>query len=294
MDFQDVKDNFNFFTVTKVRGWNELQLRGKFTTNEDKAHDFTHFCSRWLYRLEVSAASDVVLGIFQMNNEIRGVSTVAPNIDIGLAIYKLQNEAIELLYLVPSKFVREQFKQIYFEKGEYYVLPLSQGLSLQQEPNEAEETEELLMSVAKELFTKLDVKIQGHLTFQDMKNLHEFLETEYSSETFEKSVKKWQLPNQKEEAKVLNEKGFVDYFLELLKSSGNKRGNYLEKLGYHKLHSHRSRAFNLTIHSEKKIKCSTQDALKENLDLQVNSLFIKTYGKRYEKENDERFDCFVY
>lgn len=74
--------------------------------------------------------------------------------------------------------------------------------------------------------------------------------------------------------KGLSEIAFQHFFLEFLKNNENKKEK-LNKLGYdNNLFSFRSRAFNLTFHSDKFIRCLMKDALIENEVLKLNSLTI--------------------
>lgn len=87
MLWEDFLNHFDMVNICKIKAWQELKLKGKFVKSIDKFNeDITHFCSRYLYKLNVTQKTNFIIGVHQEDERIVGVKELRPYIDIGIAL----------------------------------------------------------------------------------------------------------------------------------------------------------------------------------------------------------------
>ena len=290
ISYKHFLENFERINVCKTKKWQELTIKGKFINGKDSKYDFNHFSTRWYYRLEVPQKMMVILGIHQEDERFEGVKETRPYIDIGLAILKFEDGKFKIIRYLDSQFEREVYLDIILDKGEYFIVPKSMGVCLKfltDDPitvNDYTSKNPLMLSVMKDIFQKYDMRSYETLSYEEFAAFYKYIEKDLTKTKFREILTFYKRENED----TLTENDFLHHFNEILKNSENdyiKR--ILKNLGYSEnLFSFRTRVFALTLHSDKKIKVTVEDGFKNCIDIIVNKLLIKRYGKNIDESSD--------
>jgi calpain-15 len=93
ISFQDFVDNFESLDVCRVRNWDEVRIRGRFIRYPDEENLTVEVVqSKWVYALDVPTKSHIIVTLVQEDERITGVMPKKPNVDMGIAVLKIDKE----------------------------------------------------------------------------------------------------------------------------------------------------------------------------------------------------------
>ena len=111
MCFADFISNFNAINVCKVNDWNEVRIKGEFTTASQTEGDNKSVRSRHFYELTVSEEDrdkTLIISLHQEDERIQDVMMRRPYITLGLAILQRHPETGAYNLVVIKDFVADR------------------------------------------------------------------------------------------------------------------------------------------------------------------------------------------
>lgn len=289
-------ENFQNLHVGRVQKWNELRLRGKFVNGIDQNNPkISHFCSRWYYHIEIPETTNVIFGLHQEDEKDPYVGKTRPFIDIGLSVIKVEKGVWTLLDYHDTDFVRQDFLEIKLERGEYIILPRSNGVCLDFDQELDEVTlfsidNPLVVSVIEDIFEKYDLILNGFLSFDEISAFYSFIQKPFTTADYQNIIKKYKTHAYSVDFHHgISKNWFVKLFFSLIEKMKNAEIYVLfEKLGYKKnLFSNRTRLFNISLHSDIFLNVTVKDALTENIDFGFLRLLLQKFGTNINDVNDK-------
>ena len=290
LTFDEFLSSFKKLTVCKATRLSEIRFKGKFvkiTENENK--DIQLFSSKWFYRLNVKEKANIIIGIHQQDEKCLGVKQTNPNVDLGLAIFNIKSGSYQLINYFPSKQQREVYEEVELNKGNYFIIPLSSGVMLNEDApiqllKENVGTESLVNAISNDLFEKLDIDCNGQLKYEELRIFYEYLQQSLDQASFEELLKKYSpdiFPSLK--GQLIDKKLFSMIFsshFQQLDAEGKE--SFLDRLGFTKRWKGiRNRVFSITFQSKSEVEIHAEDALKHGIDLIIKKLLLRNHGKDY-------------
>lgn len=293
--FSSFQRNFHKIVVAKTYYKEKLRVKGKFVSRsatETVQFQRQNFISRWIYKIELKATSNVTVGLHQEDESWVGVRETRPNIDLGLVVYKEQKDSLQTVHFLPSNIRREVFCELELAAGTYIITPLSFGIynkdeSLMQGITSHDKTNPIVMSVVSDIFEKLNMSGNDLLSLTELKNFYKVLELGNLSELdYFRLIAKYSNSGvlQAKDPQGLSERAFSELFFDLLEANKNKKPNdknFFQALGYDEtLYSVSSRIFTLTLHSDKYIEIDWKDNFKEGKEADLMNELLENFGRR--------------
>lgn len=288
LSFEDFKNNFGIVSLCKVSNWQQAAMRGKFITCTDiNDPNFTAICSRYFYSLEITEKSKVIVGVHQEDVRSPGTELTRPFIDIGVAILKKSVEGFEIIALKETEVEREIFYEFEADVGTYFAIPISCGILIQPKIHTKKATitsftlqDPVFKSIALNNFFKVDIDSSGTISYKELKSVTDLIGISLSENDYEKISSEFSQTFFGNEG-LMTEDSFMRYFESLFAGITQEQiDKAFFNLGYtHQGFSFRTRVFNLTVHSKEKVKIKSHDALEATMDIEVQNLILKHYGK---------------
>jgi calpain-15 len=120
-----------------VRNWDEVRIKGKFVKVQDiEDANIEVVMSKWYYSLDLYEKTNIVIGVHQEDERIKGVSEKRPFLDIGLSVFKRnENSNLDVVQMLHSRVDRQIEIECELPPGQYIILPRTSGLTLRRPTN---------------------------------------------------------------------------------------------------------------------------------------------------------------
>ena len=196
------------------------------------------------------------------------------------------NDEYELIKFLDPDFQKQNYIEVNLSPGEYKLIPISTGISLQESRDDLSEfriTQDSLTAVIRDIFDKYSNK-EGLIIVDSLRPIIAIINEGINNEQIDDILRKFGLTKH---AKI-GLKEFETIFNDLVKNKTEQNfQNILDDFGYSSnLLSYRSRKFNVSVHSSFSIQAKTVNSLNENLDMIVFINLIKKYGRIVEDFNE--------
>lgn len=305
MNFTDFIKNFRSANVCKTQEYQQVRLKGSFTTRLCVDSEDNHIRSEYFYELDITKKQKLMLGIHQEDERVQNVMRRKPYMSMGMSVLKKvdEGEGYELSYVKEFSNERQAELEIELDVGHYIILPRASGCTLRRPLNAPSEYIKLLDSngdlhpivelTINNIFDRLDsVEVGRSIDYAEFKEFYERLGIEFTEEDFRKKI----LANFcSSPDKQINERGFVDFFKEQIRQQGDTTiWRWFEQWGYDKdLYPIEARTYVITAHSLDPINiniCETN--VQNDLDDITNRLVLQNFGEVLEqKPNVYRLLC---
>lgn len=99
MGFRDFSVNFRALNVCKVSDWEEVRVKGEFSTKISDLDSLAR--SKYYYEIKVASKQRVLIGIHQEDERIQDLIRRKPYIAIGVAILQrnYKTGSLDLIYM---------------------------------------------------------------------------------------------------------------------------------------------------------------------------------------------------
>ena len=92
--------------------------------------------SKWYYSLDLYEKTSIVIGVHQEDERIKGVSDKRPYLDIGITVFrKNENSNLDVITMMHSRVERQIEIECDLSPGQYIILPRTTGLNLRRPTN---------------------------------------------------------------------------------------------------------------------------------------------------------------
>ena len=100
MSYEDALQKFKALNVCKVKEMEEIRIKGKFMRIQDVSDSSIEtVVSRWYYTLDLDQETQIFVGLHQEDQRKKGVATLRPYLEIGVAILRRTSEGLKLIDL---------------------------------------------------------------------------------------------------------------------------------------------------------------------------------------------------
>jgi len=165
MSFQDFNQQFRALNVCKVGDWEEVRVKGEFTTRLS-TYD-SSIKSRYFYELSVQSKQRLLIGVHQEDERIQEVINRKPYLSLGIAILKKTPKGdLELVFMKEFAAERQVELDVDLDPGEYVILPRTSGCNLRKPKNfssanikmvnDSGDLHPLVELIIKDIFRRLD------------------------------------------------------------------------------------------------------------------------------------------
>ena len=285
MSFKDFIQQFRALNVCKVSDWEELRVKGEFTSTLSEFD--SQIRSRFFYEITVSQKQRVLIGIHQEDERIVDIIKRKAYMAVGVAILKRNpsNGQLDLIFMKDFSNERQVELDVELEVGEYLIIPRTSGCTLKRQQKTKSDFIRLLETngklnplaelTIKDIFRRLDkITINNMLEYSEFEEFYSRLNVSFSEVDFKNKILKKFCNNNKG---GINRRGFIEFFKDAIQTQGEQAvWRWFEKWGYDKdLYSIEARCFMLTVHSMKPISIQIEEASpKRDLEDLVNKMIL--------------------
>ena len=187
MNFEDFTQKFDSLDVCRVASWEELRIRGRFIRYNDITDPENEVVvSKWIYALEVSHKTHIIIGLHQEDERIEGTLPRRNYLDFGIAILKRDPmDGSTLHQFKDYTIARDCEIECVLEPGSYIVVPRTTGCSIRRPVDSQPEgirliddngnPSDLFVSTIGDIFKKFDLVISNTIDFKEFKALYEII-----------------------------------------------------------------------------------------------------------------------
>jgi calpain-15 len=289
MSYEDFVAQFSAVNICRANSFYEARVKGCFHTQGKWV------TSKWHYTLKPLTSTKVFIGLHQEDERMYGVAESRPYLDIGFVVLEtLPNGSYEVLLYKPSLTERQVEAEVVLKSGvTYIILPRTTGCSMQpqgpQRPQvplfEGEELHPLYVSTFQDLYKKTNLLLDESLSYAELRALMASVGVDLSPSEFSRITGTYS-----SNSAGLTSVGFVQYMQDHAKRSHSTLHKWLDSWGYTRdLVSIRSRAFNLTFHSEKHLNVELRNT--GDLDRKATLMLVEKYGEPKSRSTSLNLFC---
>jgi len=190
--------------------------------------------SRFYYEVQIEQPTKLFINLHQDDDIYKENDSRKQRMDLSITILKLENSADEITHIESTDFLLQQsiLMEKNLEAGTYIILPRTTGCSCfgkeyskEKNPNsrinlydkEKNKLTPVFINILKDIFNKLDMGMNKGLKFEEFKAFWKtILEEDMSEDQFKKNI----LNKYSSSSDLLTEKGFIQFFKEMLLTRG--------------------------------------------------------------------------
>ena len=294
---------FNSVVICFTKNWDEVRLRGKFITNNNKEdeHNYILPMSKWYYSMNLSKPTNVIISLLQDVNTCD--SNNLTDISLSLLKKKKKKNEINLIKTYDLNISSNIQIELYLIPGDYIIYPRTSGCFMNSnilsdkdnitESNnkaiiynlESKKFSNKFLYTVKEIFKKYDIYLNNYLSYEEFNNFYKCIKNiSLSEKDYNINISsKYQSFD-----KSITEKEFIDFFRYNYLENGEKEiKTWLYNLGYSEnLNSLKEKSFIITFHSDNEIKVKISDAILTNLQNKIERVNLKYNGEIIKKKRN--------